>query len=75
MLTAAEKYLPAIDGADIDDVFIGWRPLPLDGHPVLGVNPERPDVYLAVNSPIDPTTFLATGPASLGTLQTFGMIE
>lgn len=35
----------------------------------------RPDVYLAVNSPIDTTTWYATGPASLGTLQTFGLIR
>ena len=25
-----------------------WRPLPLDGHPVLGAAPSRPDVYLAI---------------------------
>lgn len=36
---------------------------------------SRPDVYVAVSSPLDPATFLSTGPASLGTLQTFGMIE
>ncbi len=35
----------------------------------------RPDVYVAVSSPLDKWTFLATGPASLGTLQTFGLIR
>jgi glycine/D-amino acid oxidase-like deaminating enzyme len=29
-------------------VRIGWRPLPVDGHPVLGASPARPDVYLAI---------------------------
>ena len=32
----------------IEDVRIGWRPLPIDGHPVLGTSPARPDVYLAI---------------------------
>ncbi len=48
MLSIARRFLPAIDGARIDDIYIGWRPLPLDGHPVLGVSPQRPDVYLAI---------------------------
>ena len=34
--------------AAIEDVRIGWRPLPIDGHPVLGTSPARPDVYLAI---------------------------
>ena len=34
--------------AVIEDVRIGWRPLPIDGHPVLGRSPARPDVYLAI---------------------------
>ncbi len=37
--------------------------------------PSRPDVYVAVSSPIDTSTYLATGPASLGALQTFGLIH
>ena len=48
MLDVARRFLPAIDGAAIESVFIGWRPLPLDGHPVIGAAPERPDVYLAI---------------------------
>ncbi|MBT4523008.1 MAG: FAD-binding oxidoreductase, partial [Halieaceae bacterium] len=31
-----------------EHVYIGWRPMPLDGHPVLGISPTRPDVYLAI---------------------------
>lgn len=48
MIDAAVQYLPAIKDASVEQVFIGWRPLPLDGHPVLGASPVRPDVYLAV---------------------------
>ena len=48
MLDVAQRFLPGIDRAPIESVFIGWRPLPLDGHPVLGAAPERPDVYLAI---------------------------
>ncbi|WP_439105804.1 NAD(P)/FAD-dependent oxidoreductase [Congregibacter sp.] len=48
LLNAAQQYLPALDRAKIENVVVGWRPLPLDGHPVLGVNPDRPDVYLAI---------------------------
>lgn len=48
LLLAARRVVPALEAAKIDSVFIGWRPLPLDGHPVLGFSPTRPDVYLAV---------------------------
>ncbi len=48
MLDVAQRFLPGIDRARIESIFIGWRPLPLDGHPVLGAAPERPDVYLAI---------------------------
>ncbi|NND00840.1 MAG: FAD-dependent oxidoreductase, partial [Gammaproteobacteria bacterium] len=48
MLAAAEHFLPAIKGAQIDDVHIGWRPLPIDGHPVLGASTLRPNIYLAI---------------------------
>jgi glycine/D-amino acid oxidase-like deaminating enzyme len=48
ILQTATEYYPALAQAEIEDVFIGWRPLPLDGHPVLGVNPDRPDIYIAI---------------------------
>ncbi len=48
ILTVAEQFCPKLAGAEFEGVHIGWRPLPLDGHPVLGLSPERPDVYLAV---------------------------
>ncbi len=48
IISVAAQYLPAIARAEIDDVYIGWRPLPLDGHPVLGAPKDRPQAYLAI---------------------------
>ncbi|MDH4126433.1 MAG: FAD-binding oxidoreductase [Gammaproteobacteria bacterium] len=48
MLAGAENILPAIAGVKIEHVYIGWRPLPIDGHPVIGASAERPDIYVAV---------------------------
>lgn len=48
ILAIAVKFVPRLADADIDDVFIGWRPLPLDGHPVLGPSLARPQSYLAI---------------------------
>ena len=32
----------------MQEVLIGWRPLPSDGHPVLGTSPYNPKAYLAI---------------------------
>ncbi len=48
ILAIADTYLPGLLDAAIEDVFIGWRPLPLDGHPVLGPVPDNPAAYLAI---------------------------
>ena len=48
ILAVARTFVPATADAVVDKVYIGWRPLPLDGHPVLGASPARPDVYLAI---------------------------
>lgn len=48
MLAVARRFLRGIEDATIEDAYIGWRPLPIDGHPVLGASPDRPDVYLAI---------------------------
>jgi len=48
MLAAAEQFVPEMVDAEIEAAYIGWRPLPIDGHPVLGVSPARRDVYLAI---------------------------
>ena len=48
ILDIARQFIPDIADAEIDTAYIGWRPLPVDGHPVLGVNPEKRDVYMAI---------------------------
>jgi len=48
MLAIAEVFCPKMAGVKVEDVHIGWRPLPLDGHPVIGASVRQPNVYLAV---------------------------
>ena len=48
MLNMAQWFIPKLADAEVQDVMIGWRPLPLDGLPVLGANPAVPAHYLAV---------------------------
>ena len=48
LMGIARQFVPGIAAAETESAVIGWRPLPLDGHPVIGSNPERPDVYLAI---------------------------
>ncbi|MFK7978056.1 MAG: NAD(P)/FAD-dependent oxidoreductase [Halioglobus sp.] len=47
-LAVAKRFVPAMRSADIESAYIGWRPLPIDGHPVLGASPHKKDVYLAI---------------------------
>jgi glycine/D-amino acid oxidase-like deaminating enzyme len=48
MIAAAARYIPALEKAEAEHVYIGWRPLPIDGHPVLGPVPGVSNVHLAV---------------------------
>lgn len=48
MRQTTQAFLPAISEAEFEHVYIGWRPLPLDGHPVIGPSARHPNVYLAV---------------------------
>jgi glycine/D-amino acid oxidase-like deaminating enzyme len=48
ILAAARPFLPELSHARIAQTYIGWRPLPIDGHPVVGASTARPDVYLAI---------------------------
>jgi glycine/D-amino acid oxidase-like deaminating enzyme len=48
MLVAAQRFVPGLTNVTFEDVIIGWRPMPVDGYPVLGASPARRDVYLAV---------------------------
>lgn len=49
ILDLAIKYVPRLTNVKADEILIGWRPLPLDGHPVLGYSSEEPSVYIAVS--------------------------
>ena len=40
--------MPGLPAFEYEDVRVCWRPMPLDGYPVLGASPARRDVYLAV---------------------------
>ncbi len=48
ILAPIADYLPAIASAEIEDVYIGWRPLPIDGHPVLGAPASQREAYIAI---------------------------
>ena len=48
MIAVAREYLPGVAEAEIEDVMIGWRPLPLDGHPAMGFSPTARDAYIAI---------------------------
>lgn len=48
IMAVAEQFVPDIAAAQVEDVYIGWRPLPVDGHPVLGAPVARPEAYLAI---------------------------
>ena len=49
ILNEAKSFFPALEKAIIDDAYIGWRPLPLDGHPVLGFSDKIDNTYLALS--------------------------
>lgn len=48
ILSIAKSIVPEIAEAELEDAYIGWRPLPIDGHPVLGSSPVKQDVYIAI---------------------------
>jgi len=48
ILAIAKQYLPALADAEIEEVYIGWRPLPLDGHPAIGFSTKQPRAYIAI---------------------------
>lgn len=47
VLNTAGKYLPQLSNAEVEKVGIGWRPLPLDGLPIVGRPKMNPNIYLA----------------------------
>jgi glycine/D-amino acid oxidase-like deaminating enzyme len=48
LLARATHYLPALAGVRAIPVPVGYRPMPLDGFPVLGFTAAVPNLYLAI---------------------------
>jgi len=48
LLARAAEYVPALKGSSAVPVPVGYRPMALDGFPVLGYSPKAPNVYLAL---------------------------
>ncbi len=48
LLARACRYLPGLTGARAVTVPVGWRPMPLDGYPVMGFASEAPNLYVAL---------------------------
>ena len=48
LLDRARRYLPGLESARAVPVPVGWRPMPLDGYPVMGFADEAPNLYVAI---------------------------
>ena len=48
LLARACRYLPGLTGAEAVPVPVGWRPMPLDGYPVIGFADEPANLYIAL---------------------------
>ena len=48
LLARACRYLLGLAGAQAVPVPVGWRPMPLDGYPVMGFASEAPNLYVAL---------------------------
>ncbi len=48
ILFETATFLPELESAQVNRITIGWRPLPIDGYPVIGFTDSSPDIYLAV---------------------------
>ena len=48
LLARARRYLPGLAGAQAVPVPVGWRPMPLDGYPVVGFAAEAANLYVAL---------------------------
>ncbi|MEX0762905.1 MAG: FAD-dependent oxidoreductase [Dehalococcoidia bacterium] len=48
VVRTAANFLPALNGARVSEVRRGFRPMPADGHPILGFAEAAPNVYFAV---------------------------
>ena len=58
LLATTRNYLPSVGEVEVDEVIIGWRPLPVDGHPVIGPSPADDRVYVAImHSGVSPVSY------------------
>jgi glycine/D-amino acid oxidase-like deaminating enzyme len=48
ILTKVSSFLPAAGGVQLERLTLGFRPLPMDGFPVVGALPASPGVHVAV---------------------------
>ena len=48
ILDISKRFLPDLSEAKVEEVGIGWRPLPMDGLPVIGRHPQEQGLYFAV---------------------------
>ena len=48
LMARACQHLPGLAGAAAVPVPVGWRPMPLDGYPVMGFAMEAPNLYVAL---------------------------
>ena len=48
LLARASEYVPGLKGAAAIPMPVGYRPMPLDGFPVIGFSTKAPNVYLAL---------------------------
>ena len=48
LLDRARRFVPALNGATAAPVPVGWRPMPLDGYPMMGFTQEAPNLYIAL---------------------------
>jgi glycine/D-amino acid oxidase-like deaminating enzyme len=48
ILTKISSFLPAARGVGLERLTLGFRPLPMDGFPVIGALPTSPDVHVTV---------------------------
>ena len=44
----AARHLPALADAEIESVFLCWRPMPQDEYPIIGFAPGSPRIYVTV---------------------------
>lgn len=48
ILAIAEQFVPQLADATVERVGIGWRPMPMDGLPIVGQAKAAPNLYFAV---------------------------